>query len=225
MAKAIWNCLNNVTDRTVRESITCAILGHSPTTTLHCWYGPTPGADLIFADHNDVLYACIELKRRNSPSQYSSVHHAQQHLLFLDGSGKIDPFSTEIFRSVQKQRIDRHPADGDSCPNYQHTQRRRDRAGERVWRCAIPQIDLYRGFALLPHDGSTAVKPQDPANVKWILLADDKRPVAHRYPTAKSAACWKPRSWDDVITSLNSAVSRLGDRRVIALRDTLDGLR
>jgi hypothetical protein len=69
----------------------------------------------------------------------------KRQVLFTDQAGVIDPISSAIFTSLRAQRTDKRFSDGDTCADEYHTQRRRDPAGAHVWRCAIPQIDLYRG--------------------------------------------------------------------------------
>ena len=93
MGKLIWDFLNGESDQRVRDEVSRAVIGGSPPGRLSCWNGPTPGVDLLFADEHDVLQACVELKRRYGPSQYSSVRHLKGAALFRSGDGKVDPVS------------------------------------------------------------------------------------------------------------------------------------
>ncbi|MEV0005977.1 hypothetical protein AB0H28_27330 [Micromonospora sp. NPDC050980] len=230
MSNLLWNFLNDGGSEAARGAVLRSLLGNAPPAPedqrLFCWRGPTPGVDLIFADQHDVLQACVELKRLHSPAQYSAVRHAQAADLFRSVTGEADAVSATIHTVAAGLRQDRHPASNDTCgADVWHTQRRRNKDGEHQWWCAIPQIDLYRGYCLLPRDKHTAVQPQDPRDVAWILISDDQRPVADRYPSAKSAACWTPRSWTEVLASLATAATRLGDPHLEALRSSINELR
>jgi hypothetical protein len=230
MAQLLWNFFDREESEAARRAVLKAVLGGtavgSEGTRLFCWTGPTPGVDLMFADQHDVLQACVELKRLRTPAQYSAVRHTRAVELFRSSSGDVDAVSAAIDEAARGFRPDRHIASDDACgSNVWHTQRRRDKNGDHMWWCAIPQIDLYRGYCLLPRDQHTAVRPQDPRNISWIMISERRGPVAERYPSAKSAACWVPRSLNDVLADLAAAAARLHAAQIETLRRSLDELR
>lgn len=225
MAEALWDFFSCQAVGPVRDAAITAVLGTTPSTILHCWRGPTPGADLLFADQSDVLQACVELKRAGSPSQYPPLHRALKAQPYPDSTGAVDGLSAAISNAAAARTPHRHAVAGDACGDADHTQKRRDGSGAHVWSCALPQIDLYRGFVLLPADATAAMSPQDPANVRWVFIAEDDRPLEERYPGALSAGAWSVRTWDRLVSDLRSAAAAHKAASLTDLAARLDTLR
>jgi hypothetical protein len=189
-------------DRGRKREVTAALLGAPADRPLwHLPGGRAPSADAYYVDDQDVLYACVEFKRRRTPAQFTTVTHLDdsRHTALTDSRGRMDPLTQAIFAAAQGRRRDWHPQEGDTCEDRTHTQGRRrpPGTGPRLHRCALAQIDLYRAVGRCPPD---VKRIPDAGQVLWLLVADDEKTPHERYQgSALSADCWVTRTWDDVL--------------------------